>query len=201
MIYRHCLIILCVLSLLSGCSLFSPVKYEPVKQYVLNTPAHPALKKSRRNVSLLVTPVQSDPIYNTTEIAYTNCPYQVAYFSVNRWATTPSQMLQPLIVQTLQNSHAFRSINTTPVIGQYDYALNVHLLELRQVFYNCKASEVHLVVRAQLISSSSNRVVATKQFTVIEKAPQNTPYSGVVAANRAVERMLNQLALFCVRSL
>ena len=199
MIYRHFLIFLFSVSLLSGCSLFSPVKYEPVKQYVLNTAAHPVIKKSRRNISLLVTPVQADPIYNTVEMAYTNCPYQIAYFSVNRWATTPSQMLQPLIVQTLQNTHSFRSVNTTPVIGEYDYALNTHLLELRQVFH-CNMSEIHLVVRAQLINSSSNRVVATKQFTIIERTPQNTPYGGVIAANRAVERMLNQLAVFCVRS-
>jgi len=42
------------------------------------------------------------------------------------------------------------------------------------------------------------RVLAVKQFDESENAVSDNAYGGVTAANRAVQRMLEQLADFCV---
>lgn len=196
----HCKILLsgCLAFLLSGCSLLSPVKSEPVHNYVLS-PAIPmaAAFKHQTGNTLLVTQMQSTAAYNTSQIAYSTQPYQVAYFAENRWATKPAQMLQLLIVQTLQKTHAFHAVITPPVVSHYDLILVTQLLQLQQDFLT-HPSQVHLQINAQLIDANKNQVIATRQFCVTEIAPQDNPYGGVLAANRATADVLRQLAIWVV---
>jgi cholesterol transport system auxiliary component len=189
-------IVFSTLFLLTGCSLFSPVK-GPENTYVLNAIAHPQAR-DKSSITLLVSPVSSDPTYNTTQIAYTNKPYQIAYFSKNVWAQTPAIMLQPLIVQSLQNTNYFHAITTGS--GQYDYALTTQLIELKQDFLYAP-SVVRLKLRVQLISAANMHIIATKQISVVTVAPQRTPLGGVIAANQATSDMLYQLTQFCLNAL
>ena len=103
-------------------------------------------------------------------MAYTVRPYQIAYFSRNRWAETPAQMLQPLIVQTLQDTHYFHAVVTAPFIGKYDYSLNTQILELKQD-YTYKPAKLKLILRAQLSNTATSHVIATTQYAIEE------PYS------------------------
>jgi cholesterol transport system auxiliary component len=53
----------------------------------------------------------------------------------------------------------------------------------------------------QLLDVAQNRIIATRDIAVTEPAPQNTPYGGVVAANRAAAKALSAIAQFCMRYL
>lgn len=183
--------------LLSSCSLLSPVKTEPSATYLLNTVPHCLPKKQTRPLTLLVLPPDTRPVYNTTLMAYTIKPYQVSYFARNQWAETPSQMLLPLIVQTLQNTHYFHAVVTPPYSGRYNYLLTTQILTLQQN-YICCPHVVEMSVRAQLLRGSTSQVVATKQFNVLVPIRQRTPYCGVYAANRATAIILTELAYFCL---
>ncbi len=183
--------------LLAACSVFSPVKMEQTNTYVINTLPRLATKKPAHRITLMVMQPEAIQIYNTTRMAYSTQPYQVAYFSKSSWAVTPAQMLQSLLAQTLQNTHYFYAVSSASSIGYYDYVLNMQLLQFEQRFF-AHSSDVIITLRVQLIKSASNQVVAAKQFTVIEAAPENTPYGGVVAANRATANILAQIARFCV---
>lgn len=196
---KNHLILTLSLFLLSSCTLFSPIKTEPVTTYVLNTVPQSVPKKATRRIALLVTPTESNAIYNTPEMAYTTRPYQIAYFAKNRWAETPARMLQPLIVQALQNTHYFRIVSGTASIGRYHFILNTQLIQLQQTFFS-HLSFVRLTLRAQLINASNGQVLATKQFSVEEFASR-TPYGGVKAANRATAKVLKQLAGFCLQKI
>jgi cholesterol transport system auxiliary component len=129
-------------------------------------------------------------------MAYTAQPYQIAYFVKSRWADTPAQMLQSLLTQALQDTHYFYMVGASPASGYYDYVLNTQLLQFEQTFSG-HGSEFYITLRAQLIKTASNQVIATRQWTVIEAAPENTPYGGVIAANRATVKMLERVAAFC----
>lgn len=187
---------------LASCSLFSPVKTTPTKTYVLNAlPQHITKKPQHRNrITLLVTQPQTQPLYNTTGMVYSIHPYQVAYFSYNRWAETPPQMLHPLIIQALQATRFFHAVNSPTVASRYDYTLNTQLLELKQVFY-AGTSEVHFTLRAQLVRFATNQVIKSKQFSVVIPAMQKTPFGGVIAANRATAIVLQELTQFCLQTL
>lgn len=184
---------------LTSCSVFGPVKSDPPKSYVIKADILKSNRKPLRFVSLFVAPVESDSIYNTTQMAYSTKPYQISYFAKNQWAETPAQMLQAAIVQGLNNKHYFRIVNSVGV-GRYHYILNGQLLELKQEFYD-RMSLVSLKFRVQLIRGSNNRIIAVKEFSVKEWAPQANPYGGVIAANRATTKLVNQIAKFCLQQI
>jgi len=192
------IILMFFIFLLTSCSIFSPLKNNATTYRLTATP-HPICQYSNRH-NLVVAPVQSVPIYNTNLIAYSTHPYQIAYFAKNTWAATPADMLQPLIIETLQNTHYFHAVNSSQMTGHYDYILNTQLIELQQNFYPAY-SVVRLTLRAQLVSAAHGYIIAAKEFSVTETAPQNTPYGGVIAANHATTRLLAQLAQFCLQKL
>jgi cholesterol transport system auxiliary component len=105
--------------------------------------------------------------------------------------------LQPLVVQTLQNTHHFRTVSSTVGVGQFDYMLTSQLVKFQQDFVNGR-SVFRLTLQVQLIRSATNAIIASKEFVIVEPAPENNPYGGVVAANRAADRMLRELARFCL---
>ncbi|HVE44968.1 MAG TPA: ABC-type transport auxiliary lipoprotein family protein [Gammaproteobacteria bacterium] len=149
-----------------------------------------------RRVSVLVLPPVTDPVYDTTQMAYTTGSHQVAYFAKSSWAAMPSQMLQPLLVQTLQDTHHFRTVSG--MSGWYsDDVVASQILLLQQDFTVCPA-QFKIVVRVQLINSSTNTVKATKLFTVTEPMRRHNPAAGVDAANRATATLLKHIAVFCV---
>jgi cholesterol transport system auxiliary component len=179
-VVRNVLILLSMNFLLAACSVFSPIKTD-MTEFVLTTVPHSVTKKASHRITLMVAEPKASSIYDTTEMAYSTKRYQLAYFSKNRWADSPPQMLQPLIVDALQRTHYFHAVGTASALGNYDFRLNTQLLELKQVFYQNSPSEVHL-----------------KEFAVVENAPHNTPYGGVIAANRATSRMLTELTRWCL---
>ena len=188
---------LCV-SILSSCGLFSPVKME-IQKYVINkTPSDLPNAKSRA-ASLSVLVPETNPIYGTAQMAYTMQPYQIAYFSQNEWGETPSQMIQPLIVQTIQNTHCFSVVLSQPHFGRHTYALRTEILELKQDFTSDPAT-LDLSMRFQVSREATNQIIATKEISVREPMREKTPYAGVVAANDATAKLLQELARFIVET-
>jgi cholesterol transport system auxiliary component len=60
---------------------------------------------------------------------------------------------------------------------------------------------VNITLRAKLVDLQESRVVATRQFDIAEPAATDDSYGGVVAANKAVSLLLDELAQFCVSQL
>jgi cholesterol transport system auxiliary component len=48
-----------------------------------------------------------------------------------------------------------------------------------------------------LLAGLEQRVVASAAFEAVEGAPSDDPYGGVIAANRAVDRVLDEVAVWC----
>jgi cholesterol transport system auxiliary component len=189
------LVTLCV-SLCSGCALLSPVNIE-TKKYMLDRipldlPIEPA-----HSATLLVLVPETDPIYATTQMAYTSQAYQIAYFSQNEWAEPPSQMIQPLIIAALRRTHYFSEVFAPPHFGHHTYALRTEILELKQDFSSTPAI-LRLTMRFYLSREGTAQVIATKELSVQEPMRDRTPYAGVVAANDAMANVLRELARFTV---
>jgi cholesterol transport system auxiliary component len=200
MMTKKIILLLLATLLLANCSLLSPVKSEPPKLWVINTLPAKITKTPPRSFTLFIARPLTDSIHNSPQMLYSARSYRVDYFVKNRWAQSPTQMLLPLILQTLQNTHYFAAVSSDPSIGRYDYLLNTQLIEFQQVFKG-RASFMQVTLRAQIISMNNGQILATRQFTVLKEAPQPNPYGGVVAANEAVAEILAQLAKFCFREI
>lgn len=182
------------LSLMPGCSLLPPAAPEPRKEVLNKMPAELPQRASNGAV-LLVFPPQTRPIYDTTEMAYSTQPYEIAYFRQHEWAETPAQMLQPLLVRTLQNTRFFSAVLGPPYSARYNYALRTEIRELTADFTSEPAA-VRLSLRFQLSEGATDKIVAIKEVSIREPMREKTPYAGVVAGNDATAKALLELATF-----
>ena len=195
-------IYLCCFILLSGCYPFSssPISSGLTNKYTLNVTPKRISKTSNRSIVLLVTQPETASVFDTNEMAYSTQRYKIAYFIQNQWAAAPSEMLQSLMVQSLRKTGYFDAVLSPPTLGSYEFLLVTQLVELKQIFYRQK-SGVSLVIHAQLINARNGQIIAEKDFSDYEMAPYRTPYGGVIAANRATSKFLNQMTRFCLRYL
>lgn len=196
-IVKTVLVAFCVIAV-PGCALLPPVGITPQK-YVLNgipadlrqEPVHPA--------TLLVLAPETAPVYDTTLMAYTTQAHQIAYFSRNEWAATPAQIIFPLLVTTLRNTHYFSEVLPAPPFHRHTYALRSEILELNQDF-TTEPALLQLTLRFYLSGGSTDQVIATKEMSVREPMREKNPYAGVVAANAAMEKILRELARFVIEN-
>ena len=184
------------LSLCSGCALLSPVKIETQKNVLSKVPIDVPSEKTRPATLLVLAP-ETNAIYDTTKMAYTTESYQIGYFSQNEWAETPSQMIQPLIVQTIRNTGFFSEVVSPPHFGRHTFALRTEIQELKQDFTSDPAT-LQLAMRFDLSREATNKITATKELAVQEPMREKTPYAGVVVANDAMAKLLRELAKFIV---
>jgi cholesterol transport system auxiliary component len=180
--------------LVPGCALMSAAPVETRKE-VLNKVPVDVPRRASRGAVLLVLPPHTRPIYDTTQMAYTTQPYEIAFFSQHEWAETPAQMLQPLLQRTLQNTQFFSAVLAPPYAGRYSYALRTEIRELIADFTSDPAA-LAVSLRFQLSDGAAGRIVAVKEISIREPMQKKTPYAGVVAANEAIAKALLQLATF-----
>jgi cholesterol transport system auxiliary component len=186
-----------VVAIAAGCTLLPPEQTETNKE-VLSTLPEAVPQRDTRPATLLVLRPDTQSIYDTTQMAYMTRPYQVDYFMHYAWGATPSQMLLPLLVKTLENTHAFAAILTTPYAGHYSYALRTEILELTQDF-TTHPPILRLALRMQL-GDATGRIIATKSISLREPLEQESPYAGVVAANNAAAKALLEVAKFALEN-
>lgn len=189
-----------LLAALPACNLLKPVKPLPISTFVLNKMPRTLPVSRSHPVTLLVSQSTTKPVYNTTRMMYSKRPHQVSAYGLNEWAKTPSEMLHPLIVQTLNKTNYFHAVVTSANAGSYQYSLSTQIFQLQQDFTR-KTPVVKLSLHAQLMKAGSNRVIAAKVFNVTQRMSQRSPYAGVMAANKATERLLRQLVSFTLSAM
>lgn len=194
-------IAICLLSfcLLSACSIFEPIKLPPMHYFTLAVPDWDCCTQQGCR-TILVNPPRANALYNSPRMIYIPACYQIQYFAQNRWVDTPTQMLQFLLVNSLQHTGYFQAIINTPSCTDYDWVLNTQLLSFQQEFITCP-SRFRIAMRAQLSNARSRRVIATENFVVVQTTACDNPYGGALAANLAAQEMLDEINCFCLRNL
>ena len=182
----------------TACALLSPPP-KVIEKAVLTEVPHDLPQRTNRGDTVLVFPPKATPLYDTTQMAYSTRPHEVAYFSEREWAETPPQMLHPLVVRTLENTHAFRAVLTEPFAARYTYALRTEILELIEDFRSDSASLV-LSLRFQLTDYGAKTLIATKEVSVREPMHERNSAAGVMAANEATAKALQQMAQYVLQA-
>ena len=184
---------------ITGCALLSTPPKVIVEKAVLTEVPHDLPQRANRGDTLLVFRPKTPPLYDTKQMAYSTQPHEVAYFSEREWGETPSQMLYPLVVRSLEDTHAFRAVLTEPFAARYTYALRTEILELIQEFGSDSASLV-LALRFQLTDYGAKTVIATREVSVREPMRERNSHAGVIAANEATAKALQQMAEYVLQA-
>ncbi len=74
--------------------------------------------------------------------------------------------------------------------------LDAEVVRLQQEFLE-KPSRVRFALTAQLADLSTGRVLGTRELEAVETAASDDAHGGVLAANRAVRRVLEEAAGWC----
>jgi len=186
-------------ALLAACSAIQPPEVEHANAFVLEALPAAGAPRPKRDLVLEVSQPRARPGFDTPQMAYTQRANALEYFAKNRWADTPARMLAPLIAQALDQSGGFRAVVQAPSLATAELRLETELVRLQQDF-GARPSRVRLTLRAQLIDADARRVLASAEFDESEVAPSDDPYGGVIAANRALARLLERLATFCAET-
>ncbi|MGB0784414.1 MAG: ABC-type transport auxiliary lipoprotein family protein, partial [Marinomonas sp.] len=81
----------------------------PISTYTLDKIPHNVARHHTNNISILVQTPTTKPIYDSTQMMYREKAYKISAYAVSEWAKTPAQMLQSLIVETLQKTSLFKA--------------------------------------------------------------------------------------------
>ena len=180
---------------LDGCAALQPAP-EPNVHVLAATPLTP-VARAKRDLVLEVTAPRAWPGFDTLQMVYVQRSYELDYFATARWADTPARMLGPLLAQALEQTESFRAVVQTPSAIPADVRVNAELIRLQQDF-TTHPSQVELSVRVELIDVRAKRVLASRVFDAMAPALTENAYGGVAAANVALQRVLEQVADFCV---
>ena len=202
----RCLAAGLVLGCALGCSALRPSTAPPPAFYTLDAagsaaaaaPA-PAPQAAASAPVLIVNPPHAAAGFDSQRIIYLREPHKLEYFAHSEWVDPPARMLTPMLVSSMQSTGAFRAVVLTPSAAAGDLRLDTELIRLQQEF-GAGASAARFTLRATLVDDKTRRVLAWREFERTMPAPSADPYGGVLAANRAVQAVLDELAAFCAQA-
>lgn len=149
--------------------------------------------------TLTVNPPLAAAGFDSPRILYVREAHQLEYFAHSEWVDTPARMLAPLLVAAVERGGAFRAVVLTPSAAAGDLRLDTEIIRLQQEF-GTRPSRVRFTLRAYLIDDKTRRALGWREFDASVPAASEDPYGGVVAANRAVQTVLEELAAFCAEA-
>lgn len=184
-----------------SCSLLSPQKTPEISTYTLSAHdrVYHATTHKTKKITLIVNTPTAVTGYDSRKMIYSKKRYELNHFALNQWAAPPAEMIHPILVQKLRDTGQFNAVMSNEYNSNPQYVLRVHLIELQQNFA-VQPSQIQLKIQAEILTSNDNKVIKTQTFNTSIRTLQNTPYGGVLAANKAVDLLLNQIAEFTVRS-
>ena len=178
---------------LSGCALPGRSPATPVATYVLETADTTApLQSATTKATLRISMPISAPEFASSRMAYIEQPYRIDYFAQHAWADTPARMLKPLLTRHLAGSGLFGFVFADSAGVDESLRLDSNIIELAQ-WFTPSSSEIHLTIRFDLIDVEHRTILLSQTISITEAATAREPYAGVIAANRAVQRAVDQL--------
>lgn len=178
----------------------SPVSLPVNEEYQLSSFSAKKYVTKPHRISLLVTPVGAVSSYQTEEMLYVDKPFQLESFAKNAWKSPPADMLYPLMVESLQRSGYFYAITTNLYSEHSDYRLDTELLKLEQNFLS-KPSTIQFSVKVVLTHVEDNLVLGSRIMSYSIPCERDTPYGGVLAANKASQQFTAAVTDFVISQL
>jgi cholesterol transport system auxiliary component len=185
------------LLMLCACSALRPSTTPPSAFYALDNPPLVApAATSAAAPTLRINPPHAVAGFDSPRIIYVRESHKLEYFAHSEWVDPPARMLTPLLVSAVENTGAFRAVVQASSAVASDLWLDTEIIRLQHEFMT-QPSRVRFTLRAYLIDDKTRRVLAWREFDTAVNATSEDPKGGVVAANHAVQGVLEDLSAFC----
>ena len=190
-----------------GCSALLPNALQTPGFHSLDSVAstpHAVAAPNAAAPTLLVSSPHAASGFDSRHMIYVRTAHKLEYFARNEWIDTPARMLAPLLATSLTRSGSFRAVVLMPSMAAGDINLDTEIVRLQQEFDTPgsagRPSHVRFTLNATLLDSTTRRVIVSREFESRVAAPSNDPAGGVVAANQAVQIVLDQVSEFCAEA-
>lgn len=193
LIVRSVLLLFSV-GMLAGC--FSPVKTPLQSTYFFNPDIEIIKARQTRNTILVSRPVAAAG-YTTYRMAYTKTPSELSYYTRNRWIAPPAEMLQPLLVESIQRSKRFRAVAQAPFTGKTVYRLDTDLVYIRQNLI-VEPHQMEIALQVRLVDNNNQRIIASRLFKRSCAVLELAPYDGVLTSNEVLQQLLSDVTRFVI---
>ena len=183
---------------LTGCALLGPPGAPPPSLFTLAPGRESVSPRDVAAQTIEIAPPAARPGFDGSRMVYVTRPYEIQFFSRHQWVEPLPRLLAPLLGDALERDRSFRATQSgesgTPALR-----LESEIVALQQEF-TAQPSQVRFTLRARLLDGLEHRVLATGEFEAVEPCPSDDPYGGVIAANRAVARVLDGVAKWCAEN-
>jgi len=183
---------------LAGCSLLAPPGAAPPSLFTLAPGLESVAPRDLAAQTIEIAPPGARPGFEGSRMAYVTRPYEIQFFARHQWVEPPARMLAPLLGEALERDGRFRAAQSGESVSSA-LRLETEIVALQQEF-TAHPSQVRFALRARLLAGLEHRILATAAFEAVEPSPSEDPYGGVIAANRAVARVLDEVAKWCAES-
>lgn len=181
---------------LVSCAVENPITHE----YKLAAFSDKKLTHRINQSSLYISLPEAVSGYQTNQMLYMDKFYELNAFAHNAWIGPPGDMLFPLILQSVQRSGIFTAIVSSVNAAEADYRLDTQLIELHQSFLT-KPSSLHFTAKILLTQNATNKIMGSKLIKLSIPCNNDTPYGGVLAANKATELFTAEVSDLLIHSL
>jgi ABC-type uncharacterized transport system auxiliary subunit len=104
----------------------------PIYYYSLDPPAvTPSAQKL--DVSLIIGRVNAPLVYRDTRIIYRTGPNELGLYQEHRWAESPSELVQEMLVESLRRSGRYQSVQPLMSNAKVDYILRGRVERFEEV--------------------------------------------------------------------
>jgi cholesterol transport system auxiliary component len=159
-----------------------------------DAPAEETAVQATNRPTLLVNPPHAAAGFDSPRIVYLQEPHRLDYFANSQWVEPPARMLGPLLVAAIEKTGAFAAVVLVPGAAGGDLRLDSEIIRLQHDFQT-SPSRVRFSLRITLVNDKTRQVLALQEFEAIEPASSEDAYGGVLAANRAVQQVVQQVAV------
>ena len=164
----------------------------PTKYYVLDVPATPGAQSSAQlPVSLLVARPITSHLYRDDRIVFGSGPVELGTYEFERWAQSPADMMQDLLVNSLRATGQYRSVLRPGSNARGDYVVRSYLRALYEVDRPELVSRFSL--RIELYDPKAGATVWGSSYTHDEPASGKNVAAVVESMNSNVRAGMQQL--------
>jgi len=174
-------------AVICGCGAPRPVKY-----YVLDSGLPPAAAASQPlPVSLLVARVSTSHLYRDDRIVFGSGPVQLGTYEMERWAQSPADMVQDLLVGYLRATGQYRAVSRVGSASHGDYIVRTNLISLYEV--DRPELIARFSIHLELFDPKAGSAVWDSSYSHDEPVSGKTVPAVVEAMDRNVRSGLQQL--------
>lgn len=185
---NYAVLVAVLVGALSGCGGTRPTKY-----YVLDVPAPPTTQSpTQLPVSLLVARPVTSHLYRDDRIVYGAGPVELGTYEFERWAESPADMMQDLLVSYLRASKEYRSVLRPGSNAKGDFIVRSYLKSLYEV--DKPDFVARFDIHIDVYDPKAGRTVWSGNYSHDEPIGSKTVSAVVEALGKNVRAGMQQLA-------